>query len=243
MRMAVAGASGLIGAQLTRLARAEGHDVVELSRTSGVDLTEPGSVGARLDGVDVVVDVTGPPPGKDPVRFFTSVAENLGRAAAASGVARTMVLSIVGVDRSQDYPFYVATLAHETATRRAAPHVHVLRSTQFHEFPDMVLGRSLRRGVAEVVDMPTQPVASAEVARTLLDLAAGRIEGDVDLAGPRAERLVDLVRDVVRLTGRRIDVVPVPAPVSMAGGSLLPGPGALIRGVDWHTWAEERYRA
>ncbi|HET9128866.1 MAG TPA: NAD-dependent epimerase/dehydratase family protein, partial [Propionibacteriaceae bacterium] len=147
MRMAVAGASGLIGAQLSRLARAEGHDVVELSRRSGVDLTRPDAVGARLAGVEVVVDVTGPPPDADPELFFATVAAQLGAAATASGGTRTVVLSIVGVDRSTDHPFYAATLAHETATRRSAPGVRVVRATQFHEFPEMVLRRGVRDGV------------------------------------------------------------------------------------------------
>ncbi|HEX2856451.1 MAG TPA: SDR family oxidoreductase [Propionibacteriaceae bacterium] len=243
MRMAVAGASGLIGAQLTRLARAEGHDVVELSRRAGVDLTRPDAVGDRLDGVEVVVDVTGPPSGSDPARFFTTVAAHLAAAATASGVARSVVLSIVGVDRSEDHPFYAATLAHETATREHAPGVRVARATQFHEFPEMVLRRGAQDGVVEVMDMPTQPVASSEVARTLLELATGRLDADLEVAGPRPERLVDLVREVVRRSGRAITVVPVPAVPSVAGGSVLPGPDALIRGLDWHTWADRRYRA
>lgn len=243
MRMAVAGASGLIGAQLTRLARAAGHEVVELSRRAGVDLTRPDAVGDQLSGVEVVVDVTGPPPGSDPARFFPTVAAHLGAAATASGVSRTIVLSIVGVDRSPDHAFYAATLAHETAAREHAPGVRVVRATQFHEFPEMVLRRAVRGGFADVMDMPTQPVDSSEVARTLLGAATGRIEGDLDLAGPRPERLVDLVREVVRRSGERIEVVPVPAPPSVAGGSVLPGPDALIRGIDWRTWADRRDRA
>ena len=49
--IAVAGASGLIGSQIVRLARAAGHDVVELSRAHGVDLTQEGALDGRLDGV------------------------------------------------------------------------------------------------------------------------------------------------------------------------------------------------
>lgn len=243
MRIAVAGATGLIGSRLTELARGEGHDVIGLSRRTGVDLTDPAALRDRLDGVGVVVDVTGAPPGADPVQFFTTVAANLGAAATASGVPRTVVLSIVGVRRSQDYPWYVATLAHENATREHAPRAQVLRSTQFHEFPEQVLRRTARSGRAEVMDMPTQPVASREVARMLLDLATGHGDGDVELAGPRPERLVDLVREVVRLRGDGVDVVPVPAPASMASGSILPGADAVIRGVDWTTWARQHYRS
>lgn len=242
-RIAVAGATGLIGSQLTRLATTAGHEVVGLSRSLGVDLTEPGSIGDRLHGVDAVVDVTRPTSDEEaPVEFFTTVASNLGVAARSAGVRRTVVLSIVGIEESQDYGWYVATLAHEHATREHAPGAVVLRATQFHEFPDQVLEESRRRDRVEVMDVPTQPVESAEVARLLVELATGDDVGDTELAGPRKENLVDLVRRLVAIRGVDVHVGPAPAPASMAGGSLLPGPAALIRGVDWGTWARSAGR-
>ena len=38
MRIAIAGATGLVGRDLVPLARADGHDVVGISRARGVDL-------------------------------------------------------------------------------------------------------------------------------------------------------------------------------------------------------------
>jgi len=240
-RLAVAGATGLIGSQVTRLARDAGHEVIALSRTTGVDLTDPASIGDRLDGVDAVIDVTRSPSMDEQaaVAFFTTVAANLGAAARAAGVRRTVVLSIVGIDESQDYGWYVASLAHERATREHAPGVRVLRATQFHEFPGQVLERSRSGDRAQIMDMPTQPVASAEVARLLVEMATDDGDGDLELAGPRRENLVDLVRRLVALRGEHLELVAVPAPASMAGGSVLPGPGALIRGVDWETWSRD----
>ncbi|CAL8979540.1 hypothetical protein CELL_03217 [Cellulomonas sp. T2.31MG-18] len=238
-RIAVAGATGLIGSQVVELARAAGHEVVPLSRATGVDLTVPGSVGDRLEGVDAVIDTTRSPlmDQAAAVDFFTRVAADLGAAAHAAGVRRTVVLSIVGVDRSQDYPWYVATLAHERATREHAPGPRVLRATQFHEFPGQVLDRGRHGDTAQVMQMPTQPVASREVARLLVELATDGTDGDVEVAGPRREELVDLVRQLVELRGERVRIEPVPASPSMMAGSVLPGPDALVRGVDWETWA------
>jgi uncharacterized protein YbjT (DUF2867 family) len=238
-RLAVAGATGLIGSQVVQVATADGHEVVALSRSTGVDLTDPDAIGDRLDGVDAVIDVTRSPSmvEQEAVDFFTTVASNLGAAARTTGVRRTVVLSIVGVEESQDYGWYVATLAHERATREHAPGARVLRATQFHEFPGQVLERDRRGRSARIMDMPTQPVASAEVARLLVQLAVGEVDRDVELAGPRPENLVDLARRWVALRGDDVEVTPVPAPASMAGGSVLPGPDALIRGVDWETWA------
>jgi hypothetical protein len=90
------------------------------------------------------------------------------------------------------------------------------------------------------MDVPSQPVDTLEVVKVLLDLATGKARGDVDLAGPRVERLVDQVRQLVERMGERLSVEAVEAPASMAGGSMLPGPGARIRGVDWGTWLDRQ---
>jgi uncharacterized protein YbjT (DUF2867 family) len=172
--------------------------------------------------------------------FFTTVAGNLGRAANAAGVSRTVVLSIVGVDRSPDYGYYVAKLAQERAARAAAPGVVVLRATQFHDFAGQMLGWGTKDGVAQIIDVPTQPVATAEIVRLLLDLATGAAQGDTELAGPRPERLVDQVRRLVAWSGSHVTVQAVAAPTSIANGSMLPGPDALLRGPDWETWLEQQ---
>ncbi|MFN8036121.1 MAG: NAD-dependent epimerase/dehydratase family protein [Acidimicrobiia bacterium] len=242
MRMAVAGASGLIGSQVVAIAEDAGHEVVRMSRTHGVDLTRPTGLVEMLSGVEAVLDVTRSPAMERDraVEFFTTVARNLGRAATAAGVRRTVVLSIVGIDRAQDFDWYVATLAHERAAREHCPGTCVLRSTQFHEFPAQVLARSLADGTARVMDVPTQPVDSAEVARTLVEMALDPGCTDLELAGPRVERLVDLVRELVARDGPAVVVEPGPAPTSMAAGAMLPGPGALIRGPDWRAWFAAR---
>jgi uncharacterized protein YbjT (DUF2867 family) len=244
-RLAVAGATGLIGSQVVRIAAEAGHEVTPLSRSTGVDLTDPDAIGDRLGGVDAVIDVTRSPSmvEHEAVRFFSTVAENLATAARAAGVRRTVVLSIVGIEQSQDYGWYVATLAHERATREHAPGPRVLRSTQFHEFPGQVLERSRHGNRAQIMAMPTQPVASAEVARLVVEMATGPEGGDLELAGPRQEHLVDLVRRLVVLRGDDVEVESVPAPASIAAGSVLPGPRALIRGVDWETWARSAVAA
>jgi len=239
MKIAIAGATGLIGAQLTALARAEGHEVVEITRSAGLDLLAPDGLEEALAGVEAVVDVTSAPQ-ETAGDFFPAVAANLGRAATAAGVRRTVVLSIVGADRSPDYDYYLAKVAHERATREHAPGPVVLRATQFHEFAGQMLQWSTVAGVAHIIDVPSQPVDSAEVTRVLLDLATGAMTGDQDLAGPQVERLVDQVRTLVEHTGADVTVEPAPAAPSMAGGTMLPGPGALLRGPAWGTWLAQQ---
>ncbi len=247
MRIAVAGATGLVGSQVTALARKEGHEVVEIARATGFDLTDPDTerLEAALKGVDAVVEVTALPAVDEAAAtgFFTTVAANLGRAATAAGVRRSIVLSIVGIDESQDFPYYRAKLAHEKAARAAAPGTLVLRATQFHDFARQMLEWNTDGGVARIMDAPTQPVDTTEVARVMLDMATGEIDRDIDLAGPQPEQLVDLVRRYADHIGSDVVVEPGDAVASVAGGSMLPrADDALIRGIDWQTWLEAQPR-
>jgi uncharacterized protein YbjT (DUF2867 family) len=240
MKIAVAGATGRIGSQLTALARTEGHEVVEIARETGFDLLAPEGL-ARLEdalaGVDTVVDVTAAPL-EVAGEFFPAVARNLGGAAATAGVRRTVVLSIVGVDRSPDYDYYVAKLEQERVYREVAPGVVVLRATQFHDFAAQMLEWNTREGVARIIDVPTQPVATEEIVRVLLDLATGARDGDTEIAGPQRENLVEQVRRLVERAGSDVKVEAVEGPASMAGGSMLPDEGALVRGPSWEDWLE-----
>jgi hypothetical protein len=90
----------------------------------------------------------------------------------------------------------------------------------------------------EIMDVPIQPVDSAEVAHALLDVATDPDAGNRQLAGPRPERLVDLVSDLVAHDQLDVAVIPGPAPASMAQGSMLPDAGVTTAGIDWHTWLQ-----
>jgi uncharacterized protein YbjT (DUF2867 family) len=240
MKIAIAGSTGLIGSQLTRLARSEGHDVVEIARETGFDLLDPTGLDAALAGVDAVVDVTQSPTLEEDeaTTFFTTVAGNLGRAATAAGVARTVVLSIVGIDDMPDYGYYVAKLAQERVARTTAPGTSILRATQFHDFAGQMLRWGTQDGVAHIIDVPTQPVATSEIVRALLDLATDPRARDMQLAGPQQVGLVDQVRRLVERAGSDVRVEAASAPPSMAAGAMLPGPDAVVRGPRWDEWVE-----
>jgi uncharacterized protein YbjT (DUF2867 family) len=238
MKIAIAGSTGLIGSQVSTLAEVGGHEVVGIARQTGFDLLAPAGLAEALSGVEAVIDVTQSPSldEAEATTFFETAAQNLGRAAHESGVPRTVVLSIVGADRSPDYGYYIAKVAHENATRTAAPGPVVLRATQFHEFAGQMLEWNRDGDVTRIIDVPIQPVASIEIARLLLELATAGSATDTELAGPQIERLVDQVRLLVARGGDDLTVEAIPTPASMAAGSMLPGPSALIRGPRWEDW-------
>src|SRR5689334_13668206 len=115
MKIAVIGASGLIGTQLVELLTAEGHEVVAASRATGVDVLTGEGLAEALDGADVIVDVLNSPSfDDDPVmKFFLTSTTNLTEAAQKAGVGHYVALSIVGLDGLPDSGYLRAKVAQE----------------------------------------------------------------------------------------------------------------------------------
>lgn len=248
MKIAVAGATGQVGAPLVDAVRATGHEAVPIARSLGVDLTQPSSgLESLLEGVGAVVDVTqtrdrevGPA-----AEFFSTVARNLGEAARTAGVPRTVLLSIIGVDRiaaAEPDPagrdaHYRAKHVHEQATLAHAPGPHLVRAAQFHDLARVLLLAARQGDVSLVADMPVQPVDVPEVVRVLLAVAVGDLDDPVvEVAGPRVERFCDLAAAFAARDHQGLRVEPVAVSETLAGGALLPGPGAIIAGPSFEEW-------
>ena len=61
--IAVAGATGRVGRHVVDILAADGHDVVPISRSNGVDVITGEGLAEALTGVEVIVDAaTGPRP-------------------------------------------------------------------------------------------------------------------------------------------------------------------------------------
>jgi uncharacterized protein YbjT (DUF2867 family) len=239
MHIAVAGSTGLVGRHVVAAATAAGHQIVELARERGVDLTMAEGLAERLHGVDAVIDVTQSPSldEGEATAFFTTVSGHLGRAATAAGVSRTVVLSIIGVDVIDDYGYYAAKLAQEASMTRHAPGARILRAAQFLDFPGQMLDWNRQDAQVNLPAMRTQPVAVEEIARLLVAMADGSEQREhLELAGPRAEDLADLVGQVAVHRGTGVEVVTTTVSQAMADGACLPGPGAVIAGPDFATW-------
>jgi len=242
--IAVAGASGTVGRLLLPELRSRGARVIALSRDAGIDLTTGAGVEERLAGATAVVDVTNSPSQdeREATVFFTSAATHLGRAAQRLALGRLVVLSIIGVDRVLG-GYYAAKFAQEQAARKTFGDVAVLRSAQFHEFAEQTLAshRDGRRCV--VPDMTIQPVALAAVVGALADLAcAARAGRSTAIAGPRREKLVDIVNNVAQRQGVEVEVIAQPVEAAIRGGALLPDATATLTGPTFEQWLNERYR-
>jgi uncharacterized protein YbjT (DUF2867 family) len=228
MRIAVAGATGVVGRHVDAVARERGHEVVPLARSLGVDLTTGGGLAERLAGVDAVVDVTSVATQRRAAAetFFGNVSRSLLTAEKRAGVSHHVVLSIVGID-DVGTGYYQGKQFQEYVVTEGAVPWSILRATQFHEFAEQSLGFVRVGPLSLVPRMLSQPVAAAEVAEALVDLVEAGPSGRVpDLAGPERRDLVDLARRVSQARGLGRRVVPLRVPGgagrAMRCGALTP---------------------
>jgi uncharacterized protein YbjT (DUF2867 family) len=244
MRIAVAGGTGVSGRQAVVAAEATGHQVVIVSRKSGVDARTGTGLAGALEGVEVIIDATNAPTTKrdGASAFFTEVTERLQSVGEAQGVSRLVMLSIVGLERVPGYGYYQAKLAHEAAALAGPLPTTIVRATQFHEFPAQILARLPGGPLAAMPRMRIQPIAAHSVGQVLVEAAtAGSTDGaTVEVAGPEQKELVDLARAVVRRRGKRTVVLPLPVPGragrAMRTGGPLPGPGVRLVGPTFDEW-------
>jgi uncharacterized protein YbjT (DUF2867 family) len=242
MRVAVAGGTGAVGRHVVRALAERGHAHVVLSRSTGVDLMTGEGLDAALEGVDAVIDVASVQTLSPRVslEFFGTTTRRLLAAERAAGGIHHIALSIVGAAEI-DAAYYAGKAEQERLVQASGAPWSILRATQFHEFAQQMLQRGRMLGAYVVPVMHAQPVAAAEVAAALVDIAEGAPRGlDRDLAGPREERMADMVRRLLRATGRPGPVLEVRLPGRMGAASahrgLLPGPDARLGRETFEQW-------
>jgi uncharacterized protein YbjT (DUF2867 family) len=246
MKIAVAGATGSVGRHIVEVLRSGGHDVVPISRASGVDLITGRGLAGALHGVECVIDAaTGPSPDqKAATDFFTTAARNLQQASARAGVKQILVVSIIGIDKFTA-GYMAAKVAHEKAMLAGPVPVRIVRAAQFHELVARMIEWGRKGDVAYVPAMRTQLVAAQTVAEKLADLATHPSANGVivEIAGPRPESMVDAAK---RLSARRGDGLRVegvsnpddPDRALYEAGAQLPGKGAILAGPTFQAWLE-----
>lgn len=241
MRIAVAGGTGAVGVHVVDALRSDGHEPVVLSRSRGTDLTTGSGLTAALEGVEAIVDVANVSAlsAEAATRFFHAATGSLLDAAQRLGIARLVVLSIVGIDR-MPHDYYAGKLAQERLVEAGDVPWTILRATQFHEFAGQVLDRS-PGPVAIVPRQTNQPVAAREVGAVLAELAVDAPSSRLlEMAGPAQERLVDMARRLQRARGGRRPVVGLRLPGAagrpMVDGALLPTGDHLTGSTTFDAW-------
>jgi len=250
-RIAVAGATGRVGRPTVEVLEEAGHDVVPMSRATGVDVVTGEGLDEALAGVEAIVDASSWPSNEQEpaTEFFLASARNLQEAGERAGVKRIVVVSIIGADRATK-GYIASKVPHEEAIQSGPIPVRILRAAQFHEFVPLFLDWGRQGDVIYVPEMRTQLVAARTVAEGLAELVNGAAPapsgGSIpEIAGPRAENLVEVAKLVVARRGDSVRVAAVndpddPEQALYASGGLLPGPDAVLAGPTFEEWLDSR---
>jgi uncharacterized protein YbjT (DUF2867 family) len=251
-KIAVAGATGRAGRHVVDLLEADGHDVVSMSRSTGVDVVSGDGLAEALAGAKCVIDVATPPTPDEEVAtaFFTAAARNLHEVGERAGVERIVVASIIGIDRFSA-GYYAAKMAQERAMLLGPLPVRILRAAQFHEFVPQLVEWGRQGDVCYVPRMRTQLVAARTVAQALVGLANGwgpaRESSErpfPEIAGPREESLVEMAKLLAARRGDPVRIEGVSNPPELPEshlfetGALLPGADATLAGPTFEQWVD-----
>jgi uncharacterized protein YbjT (DUF2867 family) len=227
MRVAVLGASGVIGTALVSRLRPE-HEVVAVARhpprLNGVeaisaDLTSEVEAERALRGVDVAVHLVHSLGQDDYERRDLAIAESVARGAASANVKQLVYLGGLGDESTTLSPHLRSR--HETGLALASGPVPVttLRSgivvgggSAAFETIVALVDRLPAMVCPRWVSVPTQPIAMRDIIETLagvvgLEEAYGET---YDVGGPEAMTYREMIDRIAALRGRHPLIVEVP---------------------------------
>ncbi|MBS1952610.1 MAG: NAD(P)H-binding protein [Cyanobacteria bacterium SZAS-4] len=210
MKIVVIGGFGLIGALMVERLRKAGHDAVPASPRVGVNTVTGEGLAQALKGARVVVDVTNPPSFEEKLLMdlFDTGTRNLLAAAITAGVKHYVVLSVVGTDRMQDSPYFRAKLVQERHTAGAKVPYTIVRATQFFEFLGGIADFSTKENKACLTPIHMQPMAAADVATEMCDIALeSPANGIIEIGGPERISLSEIVGKYLKATHDKREVV------------------------------------
>lgn len=243
MKIVVIGGTGLIGSKLVKNLSERGHDVLAAAPSTGVDSITREGLADAMDGADIVVDVANAPSWEDQavLDFFETSGRNLLAAEAAAGVRHHVALSIVGSERLPENGYFRAKVAQENLIKASGIPYTIVRATQFFEF---VGGIAQSATVGEEIYLSPaliQPMASDDVVAALADVTLETpVNGTVEVAGPEAMPLDELVRRFLRATQDNRKVVPdVHARYFgdlLDDQSLTPGKNSRLGAIRFEDW-------
>ena len=241
MKIAITGATGRLGTPLVEILTEQGHEVVEISRSKGVDVITGEGLAEALAGAEVIIDAaTGPSPDYEAASaFFSTEAHNL--QAHGKDAKRIVLISIIGVDRFTG-GYNRAKFEQERAHLAGTAEVKILRAAQFHEFVGELLGlgHAERHGprAGRCARSSSPPGRSPRRPPALVSGDAPEI---TEVGGPREESLVEAARLLAAKRGAPASVEGVSDPsdpdsARYKDGAVLPGPGATLGGPTFEEW-------
>lgn len=194
------------------------------------DVADADSVARALSGSDAVVNLTGIlfQSGQTFEEVQAEGAANIAQAAAAAGVGALVHVSAIGADAQSDSAYAVTKAEGETSVREAFPQAVILRpsiifgpeDSFFNKFAEMarflpalpLIGGGKTR---------FQPVFVGDVAQAILAGLSRQDGRTYELGGPSIYSFKELLQLILRETGRKRALVPVPFGIAFLKAAFL----------------------
>jgi uncharacterized protein YbjT (DUF2867 family)/nitrite reductase/ring-hydroxylating ferredoxin subunit len=243
MKIVVVGDSGLIGSKLVTILTRDGHEVVGVSRRSGVDAVTGEGLAEALRDASVVVDVSNSPSFEDAavMKFFKASTHNLVTGEAAAGVRHHVALSVVGTERLLRSGYLRAKFAQEKLIKDSAVPYSIVRATQFFEFLGSIADAGTHGNAVRVPPVLIQPIAADDVARAVAKISTGTpLNGTVEIGGPEPFYLDGLIQRVLGARNDPREVIAEPHAryfgTELDERSLVPGDEAELGEIRFDEW-------
>ncbi|WP_329385847.1 SDR family oxidoreductase [Streptomyces sp. NBC_01716] len=246
MKFTVIGGTGLIGSQVVAKLTDAGHEAVPAALQTGVDLLTGKGLDQALEGAQVVVNLANSPTfDEKSFEFFRTSMGNLLAAGEKAGVGHQVILSIVGVEQVPQLDYYRAKALQEELLREGPTPYSIVRATQFFEFMNAVMSWTSDDKTVRLPVTPVQPMAAADVASAVFEVATGAPLGGIrNVGGPDRFPLDELGRVTLAAQGDARNVVVDDQAGMFAvieGDVLLPGPDAHLAGTHYRDWLRESH--
>jgi uncharacterized protein YbjT (DUF2867 family) len=243
MKMVVIGGTSLIGSQVASNLRRQGHEVAMASSRPGVAPNHREDLARVLSGSRVVIDVASFPAYEETAvqSAVQTSTRHLLAAASAVGVQHVVALSVVGSERLAGSDHFRARLTQEHLVRASGIPCTIVRATQVFESLGGIAdaatdGKGVHLAPAFVQPMAAKDVAAGVTRATLW----APVDGVVEIAGPEAFRLDELVRDYLRAHNDPRVVITDPYArffgASLHVCTLVPGENARLGGIHFADW-------
>lgn len=200
------------------------------------DVSDPQSVAQALAGAQAAINLTGIlfEKGQSFEDVQADGAANIAQAAAAAGLGALVHVSAIGADAESDSTYAVTKAQGEQSVREAFPGAVILRPSIifgpedgfFNKFAEMA---RLFPALPLVGGGRTrfQPVFVGDVAQAIVAALSRQDGRTYELGGPTTYSFKDLLQLILRETGRKRALIPLPfalASLKAAVLQLLPNP-------------------
>lgn len=216
MKIVVLGATGTLGTRICQYLTAADHEVVEASRSRGVDAATGKGLHEVFTAADVAIDCLNIETfsTKKATSFFAKTSHNVIKAARRAGIEQLICVSIAGASDPKvnaNNGYYKGKAVQEKIYRGSGLPVTVIHSTQWFELIEPLVRRVSLGPVTILPTMRMAAVAADSVARRVAEYAVSEPPNgvrEIAIRGPEIATGAEIARAMLAERGRVSDRQP-----------------------------------